>query len=138
MQAEEVKMEDKVQISAVEWKNKFASKRDQFNFLTRDCKAWLSSYEDVTIFYCRDLISGKKKCKFTLLLITKLAVVKTDEAKVFFCPQYESLSMHLIYEKAREWPVVWEYLPDERDLDRLSRSYAISLIYTLVGQEFAD
>jgi len=93
MQVEEVKMDAPVQISAAEWKSKYASKRDQFNFLTRECKAWLSSYDDVTIFYCRDLISGKKKCKCSFCNAAILVVIRTDQAKVYFCPQYESLSM---------------------------------------------
>lgn len=31
-----------------------------------------------------------------------------------FVPQYESLSLERIFEKAREWKTCWEYLPEER------------------------
>lgn len=58
--------------------------------------------------------------------------------KVKFVPQYESLSLERIFEKARDWPQVWKYLPDERDLHRLPRQWVISVIYTVVGQPFAD
>ena len=58
--------------------------------------------------------------------------------KVKFVPQYESLSLERIFEQARDWPQVWKYLPDERDLHRLPRQWVISVIYTVVGQPFAD
>lgn len=39
-------------------------------------------------------------------------------------------------QKAREWEIVWEFLPEERDLHRLPRQWVISLIFTLVGGPF--
>ena len=55
-----------------------------------------------------------------------------------FVPQYESLSIERILEKADDWPAVWKYLPDERDMHRLPRQWIISVIYTVVGEPFAD
>ena len=53
----------RMRISAAEWQSKYKSKRENFEFLTVHCKAWLSSYDTVTIYFCKDLIKGKKSCK---------------------------------------------------------------------------
>lgn len=53
----------KVAITAAEFRAKYNSKKECFNFLSVDCKAYLSSYETVTIYFLKDLIGGKKKCK---------------------------------------------------------------------------
>ena len=63
-----------VRIPASEWQSKYKSKREQFEFLTVQCKAYLSSYETVTIYFCKDLITGKK------------SYVKCDSVKVMFVP----------------------------------------------------
>ena len=60
---EEMKGDGAVRISASTWAAKFKGKREQFNFLTTEAKAWFSSYDTVTIYFCKDLIAGKKKCK---------------------------------------------------------------------------
>ncbi len=66
-----------------------------------------------------------------------LTDIKCDKGKFMFVPQYESLSIERIKEKADDWPAVWKYLPDERDMHRLPRQWIISVIYTVVGQPFA-
>ena len=59
----EQRQEELVRIPAAIWQAKYASKREQFNFLTQQAKAWLPSYETVTIYWLKDLVNGKKKCK---------------------------------------------------------------------------
>ena len=61
-----------VAITAQEFRAKFNSKKECFNFLSVDCKAYISSYETVTIYFLKDLISGKKKCKCFVELISCL------------------------------------------------------------------
>ena len=53
----------KVRTSAKEFASKFSTKRECFTFLTIDCKAYLPSYDTLTIYFMKDLITGKKKCK---------------------------------------------------------------------------
>ena len=55
------------QISAQAFAAKFKSKREVYQLLTVDAKAYLPPYDCVTIYFLRDLISGKKKCKYFLL-----------------------------------------------------------------------
>ena len=50
-------------VSAKEFASKFKSKREVYNFLTLDVKAFLPPYENVTIYFLKDLLSGTKKCK---------------------------------------------------------------------------
>ena len=66
------------------------------------------------------------------------AVIKCDQVKVMFVPQYESLSLERILNQARKWQIVWDYLPDERDLHRLPRQWVISVIFTVVGAPFEE
>jgi hypothetical protein len=40
---------------------KFKSKKEIFNFLTIDGKAYLPPYETITIYHMRDIVSGEKK-----------------------------------------------------------------------------
>ena len=52
-----------VRITAKEFQAKFSTKRECFSFLTIDCKAYLPDYNTVTIYFLKDLIAGRKKCK---------------------------------------------------------------------------
>ena len=52
------------QITAATFAAKFNSKREIYMFLTVECGAYLPSYDTVTIYFLKDLISGSKKCKY--------------------------------------------------------------------------
>ena len=56
-------MRGPVRITAKEFAAKFSTKRECFTFLTIDCKAYLPAYDTVTIYFLKDLIAGRKKCK---------------------------------------------------------------------------
>ena len=40
-------------VTAAEFAAKYKGKKETFNFLTVDCKAYLSSYETVTIYFLK-------------------------------------------------------------------------------------
>jgi hypothetical protein len=61
-------MEGNVHISYKEFEAKYKSKREIFTFLTVECGAFLPAYDTVTIYFLKDLLSGRKKCKFYLIL----------------------------------------------------------------------
>lgn len=44
-----------------ELRAKFSSKKEIYSFLITDCRAYLSPCSSITIYFLRDLISGKKK-----------------------------------------------------------------------------
>ena len=56
-------------MTAAAFASKFKSKREIFLLLTIDCHAYLPHYQTVTIYFLKDLISGKKKCKDPLALL---------------------------------------------------------------------
>ena len=103
-----------MQIPAASFAAKYKSKKEIFNFLTVQANAYLSSYETVTIYFCRDLISGKKKSKQGNFKLTAVIVLPNHAVSVAFVPQYESLSRECILDRALAWKEVWNYLPDER------------------------
>ena len=53
-----------VKISAMAFAAKYKSKKEIYYLLTVDANAFLPSYETITIYYLKDIISGKCKCKF--------------------------------------------------------------------------
>ena len=50
-----------VMISAAEFGAKFQSKREVYLLLTLQCQAYLPRYENITIYFLKDLISGVKR-----------------------------------------------------------------------------
>ena len=56
-------------VSAAAFAAKYKSKREVYMFLTVDRKAYLPSFETLTIYFLKDLVSGKKKSKFPQILV---------------------------------------------------------------------
>ena len=48
-------------VSAKEFAAKYQSKRETYNFLACDVGAYLPPYDNVTIYFLKELMSGKKK-----------------------------------------------------------------------------
>ena len=46
------------QVTATAFAAKYKSKREIFNFLTIDVKAYLPSYDTISIYFLKDLVSG--------------------------------------------------------------------------------
>lgn len=56
-----------VKMNVQEFASKYESKREVYNFLAGAVGAYLAGYENVSIYYLRDLVSGQKKCKYWLV-----------------------------------------------------------------------
>ena len=56
---------DKQRVSTAEFAAKFRSKYEVYTFLSIDAMAFLPPPECVTIYFLKDLIRGKKKCKWS-------------------------------------------------------------------------
>ena len=63
---------------------KYRSKREVYTFLTIDGNAYLSAFDTLTVYFLRDLVAGKKKCKWCLLLTS--AVVSADSVRYVQVP----------------------------------------------------
>jgi hypothetical protein len=58
--------------------------------------------------------------------------------KVINIPQYDGLKVELFLGFIQQYPVVYSYLPVEKEIRKLTRSYLGNVIYTIVGQPFKD
>ena len=56
-------MQGVVLVLAQEFASKYRSKRECFNFLAGEVRAYLSGYENHSIYHLKALIDGSKKCK---------------------------------------------------------------------------
>ena len=65
-----------------------------FTFLTVDVKAYLPAMNTLTIYYLKDLITGKKKSKSFQY---DALVIPMDRVQHIHVPSYENLALKLIY-----------------------------------------
>ena len=102
-------------MTALAFASKYKSKREVYNFLAVEVKAYLPPYDTLTIYFLKDLVDGTKKSKKTRHFITSLIsfiVLKSDAIRHLSVPQYDSLkvdNMILIIEQHQD---VIKYLPD--------------------------
>ena len=125
-------------ITAAEFASKYKGKKECFNFLTVACKAYLSSYETVTIYFLKgkyrltpmtirvDLVAGKKK------------FVPCNDVRYLFMPQYDNCSIKAILEQAANYPEVEHFLPDAKEHHYLPRQWLINVVHTVAGDDFAQ
>ena len=121
-------------ITTSEFSAKFRSKYEVYQFLTIDALAFLPAPECCTIYFLKDLVSGKKKCESILVcftLICRVTVLKSEKALNLHVPCYEGLTVKEIMSKGLEHNDVRNYLPDDRDIRRLPRQWIINVIYSL-------
>ena len=57
-------------ISSKEFSAKYRSKREIYNFLATDCSIYLPPYDNVTIYFIKDIMFGKKKMISTKMVKT--------------------------------------------------------------------
>ena len=100
-----------------------------YRFLSAECKAYLPTYNTVTIFHLRDIMSGKR------------TLIKCDEVKYINIPYYEGLAVEDIVNWAKQYRGVdaLQSLPlIERELLHLPKEYISNCIYTKAGDDFQD
>ena len=72
--------------------------------MTVKVRAYLPAFETITLYFLRDLMSGKSKCK-QLLSRNRLRIdIKCDDIRVIFCPQYEGISIKAMLQEAAKYP----------------------------------
>ena len=126
-----------VKVNAASFAAKYRSKVECYSFMTVKVRAYLPSYETITLYFLRDLMSGKSKCKQPLFRNCLLADIKCDDIKVIFCPQYEGLSIKAMLQESAKYPQIAYYLPEAKELDKLPRQWVANVIYTIEGEPFA-
>ena len=64
--------------------------------------------------------------------------MKADNIKVLATPNYEGLTIDCFLAKAKDYPVLKQFLPDDNDIHRLPRNFLINLMFTIIGKELKD
>ena len=97
-----------------------------YRFLSSEVRAYLPSYETVTIWHLRDLAMGVKR------------IISCDDVKVIAIPQFEGLAIQDIFNFAQNDMEVERALPPSKEIQKLSRAYLGNVVYTIIGQNFQD
>ena len=102
--------EQRTKITAKDFAAKMRNKQEVYHFLTHEVGTYLSSYDTMTVWHMRDLMSGKRKR------------IKGTDVKHLNVPQYEGLKLETFLEFAGRYPGVMRALPIERkEIDKLPR-----------------
>lgn len=116
---------------------KYRSKREVYTFLTIDGNAYLYAFDTLTVYFLRDLVAGKKKCKCVEQLTS--TVVNADSVRYLQVPQYEELSLQKIVEFLDQFPAMRAYMPDTAgEVRKLPRAFVINVGASVIGQPFLD
>ncbi len=86
-----------------------------------DAAAYLPSFETVSIYFLKDIIGGVKKCKLQSHVFHITIVVKCQNVKHIFIPQFEGLSVENIGAFLTANPQSYEYFPVQREIRRLPK-----------------
>ena len=116
-----------VQISSKEFAAKYRSKREVYNLLAVDVGYYLPSYEQVSIYFLKDIVAKKKKCKcqpsFYFLIGNSLFIgIHGSEVRHIQVPQYDGLSLRDISLFLGEGHGhVFDYMPDNQEIHKVSK-----------------
>ena len=105
---------------------KMKSKNEVYRFLASEVRAYLSSYETMTVYHLRDLFSGQKK------------LILAEEVKHISVPFFEGLKIEEMLKFAFSYEEVFKRLPVEKEILQLPRQYIANVIYTIVGKPFSN
>ena len=82
-----------VAVLANEFASKYSSKREVYQFLAGQVRAYLAGYDSVSVYFLRAIAIGEKKCKSPPVLTPPAVVIKSDDIKHLFVPFYAGLSI---------------------------------------------
>jgi len=82
--------------------------------------------ENVTIYFLKDLISGKK------------SYVPNNSVQTLYVPQYKNLSLEKIFDYIGGVPQIKAYMPDEIDIPKIPKQWIVNVCASVVGQDFRN
>ena len=131
----------KQQVTAMSFASKYKSKREVYNFLTVDCHAYLPPYDNLTIYFLKDLVSDDKKSKFLIKLLFLILnftfiVMKSSHIQHLSVPQYEGLNIETILSHVENDQDVHRHLPDLQEIRKCPKQWLINVIYTICKDNF--
>ena len=114
----------RVTVSAAAFAAKYRSKRECYNFLAVDANVFLPAYEQVTIYFLKDLISGTKK------------PIYGNQVRHVTIPQYEGLTLNDIADFVTKHANVQPYLPDGKEIQKVPKAWIGNVCATILGDTF--
>ena len=117
---------------------KYRSKREVYTFLTVDVKAFLPAPHTLTIYFLKDIITGKKKCKYLLVADTSLVDVKMSSVVHIHVPSFENLNMAQIFAFFNNDQTILQFLPDGKELRKVPKAWVCNVAATVLGMPFID
>ena len=130
-----------VRVNVKDLAAKMSDKREVYNFVTLDLKAYVPPYDNVTIYFLKDLMSGRKKRMYFLSYLVTFSLpvgIPAVDALHYNVPYYETLTVKKLLEKWIDDPRVYMFIPDEEDRDKLPREWLFNVMYTNLKSEFSD
>ena len=112
------------QVTALAFASKYKSKREVYNFLAVEVKAYLPSYDTLTIYFLKDLVNGTKKSNWTrhyFKIWIFLIVIKSDNMQHLTVPQYDSLKVDNMIAIIEQHPEVYKFLPDRIEIKKVPK-----------------
>jgi hypothetical protein len=97
-----------------------------YRFLSTECRAYLPSYETVTVWHLRDLAMNVKK------------IIKCEDVRVIDVPQFDGLAIKDIFNFASNSVEVELALPPAKEISKLCRGYLANVVYTIMGEPFRE
>ena len=95
-------VKEPVKITVDEWAAKARDKGECYNLVAHEYGAYLPHPDCVTVWYLRDLASGKKK------------TIKGTEVKHLTIPQFDYLTIDEFLKFATDYPFATMCLPDRK------------------------
>ena len=89
----------KVAVTSTEFSQRFSSKQEAFRFLASEVGIYLDTYETMSIYHLKDIISGQR------------SRIKSKDVKFVHVPHFSSLSVEKMLEFARPYTEVYMILP---------------------------
>ena len=87
-------------------------------------KAYLPAFHTVTIYFLKDLITGKKN------------FIPMDKVTHMHVPFYENLKLAEIFNVFLKHPEVIAYLPDDKELRKTPKQWICNVGATVIGAPF--
>ena len=109
-----------------------------YHFLAVEVAVYLPAHECVTIYFLKDIVAGKKKCKYIIVALMFLIDIKNSNVRFISIPQYDGLTIEELLNIRNQYPDIDNYMPEERDFARLPRQWIANVMYTIVGDEFRN
>ena len=116
-----------VPVSSKSFSAKYRSKREIYNFLGTDVGVFLPPYDNITIYFLKELMGGQKK------------MLSTSNIRTIHIPQYEGLGVKDIRQYLDEnHPEVYHYLPEPSlELPKVPKQWLANVCTTILKEEFS-